>query len=119
MTALRKSLLPAAILLGLGVATILLVVYPLVATPRFIVTNLSGKAFVLTVEWRDQSMNLGHVEPHKRLEFRHNGEAAITFIAKFPSGVRVSSKPVFFTRGTVVYAQVSESNIKVAYEKST
>jgi len=114
---MRKVLLPAIVLIALGVATILLVVFPLVASPRFITTNLSGDPIVLSVEWRDQSMNLGHVAPDKQIEFRLNDTATITFIARFPNGARISSPPMYFTTGTVLYARVYKSSIEVSDQK--
>lgn len=64
-------------------------------------------------------MPLGDIEPHEQLEFRHNGEADMTFNARFPNGVSVSSKPIHFKNGTIVYAQVSRSGIEVSYKNGT
>lgn len=116
---MKKFLIPAAILIVLGLATILLVVFPLVFTPRFITANLSDEPIFLTVEWRDQSMSVGNIEPGQQLEFRLNDEAPLTFVARFPGGVRVASMPVPFRRGTVIHARVTSSGIEVAGGKGT
>jgi len=111
---MRKTVVSAAVLIGLGVAAVFLLVFPLITPPRFITTNLSDETFVLTVAWRNQSMNLGRIPPHQQLEFRLNYEPPFTFTAEFPHGLRLASKPVYFARGAVVHIAVSEAGFQVA-----
>jgi hypothetical protein len=111
---MRKSIHPAVVVIVLGILAILVWVFPLITPPRFITTNLTDDDFVLAVQWRDQSMTLGHVPAHGQLEFRLNYEPPITFTAAFPQGIRLRSKPIDFARGEVVHTQVSRSAIAVA-----
>jgi len=116
---MKKLLIPAAVVVGVVIATISLVVYPLITPPRFITLNLTDEPVFLAADWRGQSMSVGQIEPRKTLEFRLNDEPPITLEAEFPGGKRVRSKLIFYSRGEVVHAQVSRSGIEVVPESST
>ncbi|MEP5766226.1 MAG: hypothetical protein ABJ308_16630 [Halieaceae bacterium] len=102
----------AAICLGV----FLYVWLPTLATAKFEALNSSSEPVELTVEWKDKTLELGRLDPGQRLYFEIDDEAAATFIAHWPSGIRISNEPIYFTSGTVVRADIRDSGIEVFYE---
>ena len=88
-------------------------------TPKFSVVNGSDKPVQVVAYWRNESKGLGTLSPSQKVEFVVNAEAAMSFKAKFANGKELASDEIYFTSGTSVEANISESAIKLEYVPST
>ncbi|MCG3111687.1 MAG: hypothetical protein MCM46_07655 [Candidatus Manganitrophus sp. SB1] len=113
----KKALIGAVgmVLVGLGVLAYLAA--PYVATPVFSAINSSREPVQVMAYWRNESKNLGTVAPGQK--FKVNAEAAISFKAKFLNGRELASSEMYFTSGTSIEADITESGIELRYASRT
>lgn len=116
---MRNVLRSIVFLVAIGGATLAYLGMPFLSAPTFEVTNSTGKAVELTVEWRDKMRVLGSITPGKQIEFEIDDEAAITFMTEYTDGSKIRSEPTYFTSGSVLYAEIRESTIEVSYQPDT
>jgi hypothetical protein len=115
----KKVLVGFAASLLLGVAFLAYLAAPYFATPKFTVLNGSDKPVQVVACWREETKNLGTIAPGQKVEFVVSAEAAMSFKARFANGKELASEEIYFTSGTAVAADISESDIKLQYVSST
>ncbi len=116
---IKKVLFGIAGIFLLGLAFLVYWGTPFFATPKFSVVNGSDKPVQVVAYWRNESKGLGTLSPSQKVEFVVNAEAAMSFKAKFANGKELASDEIYFTSGTSVEANISESAIKLEYVPST
>jgi len=102
-------------LVGLGVS----MVAPFLKDPRFEIVNQSQHVVYVSAYWRNQSKELGPIQPSSTYVFRVSDEAAMKFMGRYPGGHEFYSEEIYFTGGTGVVAIIKEKGIEVKYDHET
>ena len=77
-------------LVGFGVA----MVAPFLIDPTFEVVNQSQQMVYVSAYWRNESKELGPIQPLSSYKFKVNDEAAMKFSGRYPDGQELESKEV-------------------------
>jgi len=81
--------------------------------PRFNITNDSAQSISVTAAWRDQSRELGAVEPGATVSLTVRDEASMVVSVRRADGTEANSPPVDFGSGTITDFSVSDESITV------
>jgi len=87
--------------------------------PRFRISNDSVQNVVVTTKWRDQTRDLGTIEPGATISLIVKDEAAMVFIVRYADGSELSSEPVYFTFGITTNISILEESIDVKQDVDT
>ncbi|WP_313055426.1 hypothetical protein [Pseudomonas lopnurensis] len=86
------------------------------ATPTMVVQNDSELTVQVTAHWGDSRKMLQPIKPGDKRTFKVRGESAIEFVATYPDGTQVTSRPMYFTTATTVTAVVTDSGVEATAE---
>jgi len=87
--------------------------------PSFRISNDSTQNVAVTARWRDQSRDLGTIEPGSTLSLTVRDEASIVFNVRYADGRDIDSKPVYFSSGIITNVSISGASIDVEQDFDT
>ena len=87
--------------------------------PRFRISNDSVQNVAVTAAWRDQSRDLGTIEPGATISLTVRDEAKMTFSVRYADGSKMNSKPVYFTSGMTINVSITRESIDVGHDDDT
>jgi hypothetical protein len=87
--------------------------------PKFRVFNASSQSVTVTAKWRDQSRNLGAIEPGSTISLTVRDEASMVFSVRYADGRDINSTPVYFTTGINTDVSISQESIDVKQDFDT
>ena len=110
---MRSSRLFFGVLLVVVISTTFLLVRGTGLGPRFLITNDSAQSATVIAAWRDQSRELGPLEPGASISLTVRDEASITFTVRYADGTERVSEPVYFSAGVITRVNLSDTAIDV------
>jgi hypothetical protein len=87
--------------------------------PKFRVFNASSQSVTVTAKWRDQSRNLGAIEPGSTISLTVRDEASMVFSVRYADGRDINSTPIYFTTGINTDVSISQESIDVKQDFDT
>ena len=103
-----------AIVLLVGILAI--VVAPYFLEPKFVVANESSNDVYVSAHWRDKERDIGIIQSGSKYTFSVSDEAAMRFVVRYDDGSVVESDEIYFTSGSVVYAKITDTAVKIDYD---
>ena len=117
--AMKKLVASGVVVCAIMAGVLIYIAAPYLASPSFLVVNEASESVFVTAYWRDKEMIIGSVQPSKEARFSVKDEAAMRFSARYTDGRVVESEEIYFTSGTIVIAEITNSGIKVKYDFDT
>lgn len=97
-------------------ALVMMLAIPSFLDPEFEVINHSPGVVSVVAGWRNSEKPLGNIQPESSSTFSLDDEAAITFTVTYGDGKVVESKPLYFTSGIKVIANITGEGVEVRYD---
>ena len=91
-------------------------VVPSFFDPEFEIVNTTSTAVSVTAAWRSSEKNIGSIEPKSTYRFSVDDEAAMLFRIRYEDGREFETRPLYFTSGIRVVAEISEDVVAVRYQ---
>jgi len=108
---------------GLLIVIVLSTTYILVGCfnlgPRFNISNESTQAVAVAASWRDQTRDLGPIEPGSTISLTVRDEASMIFNVRYADGREIASEPVYFTNGVTIDVSIVDGRIDVQHNFET
>ena len=73
----------------------------------------------VTAKWRDQSRDLGAIEPGSTISLTVRDEASMVFTVRYADGREIDSTPVYFTTGITTDVSIFQESIDVKQDVDT
>jgi len=86
---------------------------------HFKISNDSPQNVVVTTKSRDQTRDLGTIEPGATMSLTVRDEVAMVFIVRYADGSELSSEPVSLTFGITTHISILEESIDVKRDADT
>ena len=100
-------------------ALVAFLLVPSLRGPRFEVSNKSTEVVFVSATWAGQRKEIGPVRPSATHTFTLDGEAAIRFGARFPTGRVMESESIYFSSGMTVLVTITARGVEVRYDFET
>ena len=91
-------------------------VVPWFFDPEFKIVNTISTAISVTAAWRSNEKSNGSIKAKSTYRFSVDDETAMQFRVRYEDGREFETRPLYFTSGIWVVAEISDDIVAVRYQ---